>query len=142
MCVRQGGSVPQAQVCYKGMAKAVNVLNYNVKVTCSKGRIYHRYWEYTPQISDIGTTDFNLIVRDDNGKPLLAQKCTLQTVASPISPASQTNVVCIGASTTANGTWPAEFYRRLTGTGGTPEGDGLQNITSGWSDFFHCDLYL
>ena len=117
------------QIFYKGMAKAVNVLNYNVKVTCSKGRIYHRYWEYTPQISDIGTTDFNLIVRDDNGKPLLAQKCTLQTVASPISPASQTNVVCIGASTTANGTWPAEFYRRLTGTGGTPEGDGLQNIT-------------
>lgn len=116
------------QVFYKGIVKAVNPLNYDITIRCSKGRRYRRYWEYTPQDSDIGTTVFNVIVRDDNGETIGTTSCELITVAAPSSPASAMNVICIGSSTTANGIWPAEAYRRLVGSGGSPSGKGLSNI--------------
>ena len=54
---------------------------------------------------------------------------TLTAHAKASSPASAKNFLCVGDSLTASGQWVAEAYRRLTGTGGTPAGDGLTNVT-------------
>ena len=116
------------QIFFKSIIKAVEPLHYNVLVQCSKGRQYHRYFEYTPGISDVGTVPFKIIVRDDNGYILGSRVCNLVTVDVVSAPATTRNVLCIGASSTANGIWPAEAYRRLTGTGGDPAGKGLANI--------------
>jgi hypothetical protein len=50
--------------------------------------------------------------------------------ARPTSPVNDINVLCVGASTTANGEWASELKRRLTGTlnTGTPAADGLTHI--------------
>lgn len=116
------------QIFFKSCIQAVEPLNYNVVVSCSKGRQYHRYFEYTPAISDVGTVNFRITVRDDNGNTLGTKLCSLVTVNAVGQPASEKNVLCVGSSSTANGYWPAEAYRRLAGTGGTPAGKEYGNI--------------
>ena len=116
------------QIFFKSCIQAVEPLKYNVLVSCSKGRQYHRYFEYTPSASDVGTVNFRITVRDDNGNTLGTKLCSLVTVAAVAQPSSEKNVLCVGSSSTANGYWPAEMYRRLTGSGGTPAGKGYGNI--------------
>lgn len=53
---------------------------------------------------------------------------TIIPVAKKISPTTQKNILCIGASYTYINTWVQEFKRRITGTGGSPAGDALTNI--------------
>lgn len=116
------------QIFYQSLVRSVDVSNYNVKVSCSKGRQFHRYFEYTPESGDIGTTTFLITVLDDFGTIIGSASCNLVTVAVGASPSAGKKIVCVGASTTANGAWPAETFRRLTGSGGTPSGDGKTNI--------------
>lgn len=116
------------QIFYQSLVRSVNVSNYDVRISCSKGKQYHRYFEYTPSSGDVGTNTFRVTVVDDYGNTLGTALCNLVTVASGTSPASAKNVVCVGSSTTANGKWPAECFRRLTGSGGSPSGDGKSNI--------------
>lgn len=117
------------QIFFQSLVRSVDVLSqYNVRVSCSKGRQFHRYFEYTPAVSDIGTATFRIDVVDDLGYALGSASCDLVTVDTVSSPSTTKKVVCIGASTTANGIWPAETLRRLTGEGGTPGGKGLSNI--------------
>lgn len=117
------------QIFFQSLVRSVDVLSqYNVRVSCSKGRQFHRYFEYTPAVSDIGTVTFRIDVADDFGYALGSASCDLVTVDTVTSPSNTKKVVCIGASTTANGIWPAETLRRLTGEGGTPEGKELSNI--------------
>lgn len=116
------------QLFYRGMIKAVNPYNYDILVTCSKGKQTPRYFEYTPTASDIGTTSFMLNLKDNNGVLVASKSCKLQTVAAPKSPATGINVLCFGDSNTAGGEWVKETYRRLTSTDGSPVGSGLQNI--------------
>ena len=117
------------QIFFQSLVRVVDVSNYDVRVSCSKGKQYHRYFEYTPSNSDIGTTSFSITVIDDYGNTVGTATSSLITVAQGGSPATNKNILCIGSSTTANGKWPAEAYRRLTGTGGTPAGLGKTNIT-------------
>ena len=117
------------QVFYRGIVFSPMPDKYDVLVTCSKGFICPRYWEYTPTPSDVGTTTFKIQVKNDNRGIIAEKTCTLTTKAKVSSPASNKNVLCFGASTTQNGEWPHEANRRLTGSGGTPEADGLTNIT-------------
>ena len=117
------------QVFFKSLIQAVEPLRYNVLVACAKGVQYHRYWEYTPEAADIGTTTFKVTVKDDNGNILGSAQCNLVTVAAAVSPSSSIKVLCIGDSTTAGGQWVSELKRRLTGSGGTPVADGLSNIS-------------
>lgn len=117
------------QVFYKSLIQAVEPLRYNVLVSCSKGAQYHRYWEYTPSAADVGTTTFRVTIKDDNGNVLGTAQSSLVTTAAPSSPASNKNVLCVGDSTTAGGQWVTEFARRLTGSGGSPAGKSLSNIS-------------
>ena len=116
------------QIFYQSLVRSVDVSNYNVKVSCSKGSQFHRYFEYTPEAGDVGNTTFRITVLDDFGTIIGSASCNLVTVAAGASPSSGKKIVCVGASTTANGKWPAETFRRLTGSGGTPAGDGKSNI--------------
>ena len=121
------------QIFYQGLAKCVDIESYNVLIMCSKGKQYHRYFEYTPAAADVGTTTFGVAIYDNNRNLLGSASCTLVTLAQPSAPSSEKKFMCVGDSLTANGVWVAEAYRRLTGSGGTPAGLNLNNITFGGS---------
>ena len=117
------------QLFFQGMSKSVNVENYNTLVACSKGSQFHRYFQYTPSASDVGTVNFNFYIKDNNRNILGQGSSSLVTVNAPVSPSSNVNVLCVGDSITAGGQWPKEFMRRLTDNDGSPIGNGLTNIT-------------
>lgn len=130
------------QVFFRGCIQAVNPNDYNIFMQCGKGKQFKRYFEYTPSSADVGTATFKINIKDDFGKILGNKSCTLTTSASPSSPSSNINVLCIGDSITANGWWPSEAYRRLTGSGGTPEGKELSNIAFVGSQTLNGASYL
>lgn len=116
------------QLFYRGIIQSVNPYNYNIVVSCSKGNQYPRYWEYTPKLLDVGTTKLAITIKDDNRNIINTKECQLVTVNVVSSPSRELKVLCFGDSLTAGGAWPAEVDRRLTGTGGEPEGKALTNI--------------
>lgn len=118
------------QLFYQGMIKCVNVENYNVLVSCSLGNQFHRYYEYVcPSDATLGDYNFTLTVKDNNANILGTKTCIIRVVKTPVSPSTNKNVLCIGDSLTAGGYWVTEANRRLKGSGGTPTGDGISNIT-------------
>ena len=116
------------QLFYRGIIQAVNPYNYNIVVSCSKGKQYPRYWEYTPQLTDVGTTTLTITIKDENRNIINAKQCQLITKNVVKSPESKINVMCFGDSLTSAGIWCAEADRRLTGSGGVPEGKAFTNI--------------
>lgn len=117
------------QLFYRGMIKAVNPYNYDILVTCSKGSQYPRYYELTPKSEDVGNIPFKVTIKDNNRSIIAEKECTIKIVNVQSSPSSTVKIACFGDSLTAGGTWVAEAHRRLTGTGGTPEGNGLRNVS-------------
>lgn len=116
------------QVFYRGLIQAVNPYNYYILISCEKGRQFPRYWEYQPTSADIGETTFTIYVRDNSTRLLKSASCKIVTIAKGVSPSSSINVACFGDSLTDGGDWCAEAARRLTGEGGQPSGDDLNNI--------------
>lgn len=117
------------QLFYRGMIKAPNPYFYDILVSCSKGKQYPRYFEYSPSAEDIGATSFKIEVKSNDGTVLGAKSCTIITKNLVRSPSANKNVLCVGDSLTAGGIWCQEASRRLTGTGGNPEGSELSNIS-------------
>lgn len=119
------------QLFYQGMIKVpVPESKYNILLTCSKGKQFPRYFEFTPVVGDVGSYSFKISVKNNNGKIVGEKTCYLDVVSKlASSPATDKKIVCIGDSLTAGGEWCAEAFRRLCGSGGTPEGDGLNNIS-------------
>ena len=117
------------QIFYRGCIAVKDIYKYDILVVCSKGKQFPRYFEYTPTANDVGTTTFTLKVRS-NGMQTIAQKtCTLVTKRVVGSPSTAKKILCFGDSLTAGGAWCAEASRRLIGSGGTPAGDSLTNIS-------------
>lgn len=117
------------QLYYRGLIEAVNPYNYDIRVTCSKGSAYPRYFEFKPTSSDIGAYPLKIQVFD-NDKKLMAEDTTiLEVVNVNNAPSSNKNILCIGDSLTSGGIWVREAHRRLSETGGTPSGHGFGNIT-------------
>lgn len=116
------------QLFYRGVVQAVNPYNYHIRITCSKGSAYPRYFEWTPTAEDVGSCTLTLQIYDNNHNLLGEDKTTL-VVKEAAAPSRNINVLCVGDSLTAGGYWPTEMYRRLAQTGGTPEGNGLANIS-------------
>lgn len=116
------------QIFYRGIICAPNPYNYNILVSCAKGKQFSRYFEYTPTINDIGSIPFSITIKNVEGKIVGTISSTLMTVAAPKTPASLNNIACFGDSLTRAGKWCAEADRRLTSTGGTPSGKGITNI--------------
>lgn len=117
------------QLFFQGMSKCVDVACYNTVTGCNKGAQFHRYFQYTPKASDVGTVNFSFYIKDNNRNILGQGSSALVTVGTPSSPSSNVNVLVVGDSVTAGGQWAKEFMRRLTANDGEPIGNGLTNIT-------------
>lgn len=117
------------QLFFRGMVYAVDPYIYDLLVACTKGNKYPRYFQFTPAADDVGDVTFKLSVKNNNGKLLGTAQSTLKIRAAVKSPDTNVNICCFGDSLTSAGTWCAEGDRRLTGSGGTPAGLGLSNIT-------------
>ena len=115
------------ELFYKGITKVVDSDLLEFDVNASEGKAYKRKYVVTPTTA--GTISLTLVARDNFGNQLKAKEINLIKTATPTSPNTLKNVLCIGDSLTLLGTWCAELDRRLTGSGGSPSGLGLSNIS-------------
>ena len=106
----------------------------NLSSVSNSAKVYRRYAEITP--SAVGTCEISHCLMDDkmvSSKPVVASYVVKN---APTSIPTQTNILCVGASTTAGGKWVKEVKRMLTGAGSRPSastlpseiGLGLNNI--------------
>ncbi len=112
------------QLYYRGIIEAPNPYVYSIVSICDKGRNFPRYFEYAP--TEPGQHKLTIKVYDAQ-RNLLGEGETMLNVVVPKEPEKCTNILCIGASTTAGGQWVGELNRRITGEGGEPAGLGFQN---------------
>lgn len=113
------------------IVKAINPENYflNIEVVSGtpKGNFYDRVYTYDCVNGD-GVMVLKFVLKNSNYDVLDEKTVTITPLAKGSNPASAFNVLMIGDSFTATSTYPAEFARRLQGTGGTPTADNLTNI--------------
>lgn len=117
------------QLYYRSIFRCVDFSKYDINVQCAIGAQYPRYYELTPLASQIGSYTLTFRIKDNNNTVIATKNTTLVVRAAGTSPAQNINVLCVGASGTLGGEWASELKRRLTGSGGTPAGSGLSNIT-------------
>jgi|GEM_PF-889411 len=117
------------QLYVRGMIEAQNPYNLPYVITCAVGSSYPRYFEYTPVEANVGTTDFTVTVYNYDYSILATKTVDLVTVNPTGEPVANKNILVVGDSVTATGTWPTELYRRLTQSGGSPAGLGYGNIS-------------
>ena len=113
------------QLFYKAIIEAPNPYCYSIVALCEKGKAFPRYFEYTPDKE--GTHELTVSVYNAERK-LLGSAKTILNVVSAVKPEKDVNVLCIGDSLTSNGVWVGEVCRRITKSGGTPEGHGFDNV--------------
>lgn len=117
------------QLFNRGVTISQNPSRWYNNFTCNIGKVYSRYLELTPTNAGSSYTIAHRLI-DDHFNYSTQKNTSLSIAAKPTtSPASNINVLCVGASTTEGGEWASELKRRLTGSGGSPEANGLSNIT-------------
>ena len=119
------------QLFYRGVIEAVYPYQYDIRIAYNgqNGKNYPRYFQLTPESSDIGEHTLTIRVQTNSGYEVGSASCKIVVHAAPsTSPVEPINILCVGDSLTAGGTWVQEMARRLLGTGGTPAGHGLSNI--------------
>lgn len=114
------------QLFYRGIVLAAHDTDYDIVITCAKGNAYSKYFQYTPAVA--GNVDMTITLYDAAHKQVDTATLTLKVKQKATSPGSMKTVLYVGDSLTSGGYAPGEFKRRIAGTGGTPEGDGLTNI--------------
>lgn len=119
----------ELQLFVRGMIEAQNPYNLPYVINSTVGTSYPRYFDYTPVVADVGTKTLTVKVLDYNYSVLTTKSVSLKVVNPTGEPSSNKNILVVGDSLTGGGTWPAELYRRLTQTGGSPAGLGYSNIT-------------
>lgn len=101
---------------------------YIMKIESAKGLVYPRYWEYTPNADDVGSSEIKFSLLNVDGSVIDERIVSLITVNTSNT---SKNVLNIGDSTMANGEIPIELSRRIKGTNGvatTPKALALSNI--------------
>ena len=120
------------ELFFKGITYCLNsdVYDYTVAFADKKnrGQGFARKYIWTPATEDIGTHEVSITLSDNTGEILDTGCVELRVSDRPKSQAVERTVLIIGDSLTGGGVWPAELGRRLLGTGGTPEGDGLTGV--------------
>ena len=114
------------ELFYRGVIRAFNPYQYYICVECQRGFYYPRYYTYTPKDGEEGEYELTLRVYDNFGE-LIEEDKTILVVEAPSKPTKEVTVLCIGDSLTSGGYWTAEGYRRVTHTGGEPEGLGFNS---------------
>ncbi len=121
------------ELFYRGITFCADASAYDYSVSVAGGEKYgkasSRKWVYTPVAADVGVHTMEITLWSNEGKILDTAEVKLNIVAAPTSPEEEKVVLIIGDSLTAGGVWAKELHRRLTATGGTPAGLGLENIT-------------
>ena len=84
--------------------------------------------EFPRYVEVTGAGVLNLALFDNNCNAIATKSIRVVSVPTPQSPLRNINILAIGASRIAGGETLQELLRRLTGSGGTPAGNNLQNI--------------
>lgn len=120
------------QLFKTSMFKGINPDDYDIMVTCAKGKDFPRYWQHLPVAGDIGATPLKVSIRNYAGQVLASSDTSLVIKAKPTNPSSMKRIAVFGDSLTQAGTWVVEAVRRLTSndaaTATMPAGDNLSNI--------------
>lgn len=115
------------ELFYKGIISSWNDEDYLIKAESSIGANYDKKYSVTPTATGNTTVKLDLYSKDND--IIDTKTITLKVNSVPTSPVSQKNILCVGDSLTTNGEWVSEFKRRLTATGGSPNGYNLNNLT-------------
>lgn len=118
------------QIFYRGFIEAKNPYDYQVLVTGAKGNQYNRYFEYAPVAADTVTNNYMTIFALYNDQMVLLAKDTTYIHVQKAWQPTVATILPIGDSFTYTSYWPTEFYRRLTGTGGTPAGNAFTGLST------------
>ena len=113
------------QLFYRSVIEAPNPYCYSIVAECEKGKNYPRYFEYTPEVPGQHKLTIRLY---DAMRNMVGRAETMLNVVQSVQTDKHANILCIGASDTANGFWVSEVHRRLTKTDGNPVGIGCTNI--------------
>ena len=107
------------QLYYESVIKGFDVLNEGIRVKCSVGKQYPRYWEFTPTDDNAGKTyTLTLTTRQLDGSVISTGSTTIRChakLSNDTTPAVLTALV-FGDSLTSSAAWAAEGFRRIYGT--------------------------
>ena len=117
------------ELFWKGVVKALNPELYYIEAVCVKGASYKRRFIFEPVAADVGEHTLIVNVYDQMHILLASGKTKLVVKAKTSSPSTEKVVLYVGDSLANGGQVPDELHRRLTGSDGSPVGDGLSNIT-------------
>jgi hypothetical protein len=121
-------SSPTTLSCtYKGYASMPNTGTLQ-KIT-GNGAETISFTSFTDSTPTAGERNLVFKVYDDNQNVLAQSSTILKLVNYPKSPVNEKHILCIGSSTIDGGEIVGETQRRLLTNNGTPEGNGLSNIT-------------
>jgi len=114
------------QLFTRGFVQAINPYELDIWTESAFGR-RKRYFEFTPNAA--GEMPFDVTIRDVSGNIQGTKTCTIDVKAVVKSPATLKVAGSLGDSNSMGGVWQGEMLRRLVGSGGTPAGNSLTNIT-------------
>lgn len=122
----------QLMLFYKSIVKSYNPNIYGLRVVCSVGKAYPKYYILDATNTGDYSISFNVVDKDDN--IISTKTSTIHVISAMSAPSANKNVLVFGASTMADGSVTGELKRRLTessgdGTTQNPTGLGLSNIT-------------
>lgn len=121
------------ELFFRGLVNFVSIDTYDFELSYTdgknRGKGFHRKYYFVPTEEDIGMHTLCVRLRNNEGDIVDEATCTINVVKPPVSPKTERVVLLMGASDTAPGVWTSELGRRLLGTGGTPAGRGLKNIS-------------
>ena len=124
------------QLFFRSIIQAVNPYHYYIRLSGTVGHLYQRYYEWTPQASDIGKSfPLTIDICDNQGTVLESQTTTLKVGAPSGSQTSRT-VLCVGDSLTANGYWISYGYQKYLSNGGAPI-NFVGSLSSGYQTTVH-----
>ena len=118
------------QIFYHGLIKTINPYKYNLRVNCARGKDFRRYWEFTPELSDIGTYTLTLYLCDDANNTISLASTQIEVVEFVQSPAVKKNILTIGDSLNNDeGDWGDSFAKQVVdGTNILPGLSSISNI--------------
>lgn len=121
----------ELQLFTRGIIEAQDPYSVPYEMICTKGKDRRRYFSYTPVAGDVAASPYTLTynVLDNAGTVIATKSCVIDVATENTAPATNVNVLTMGDSMTAFGTWPTELYRMLTQSGGSPTGKSYGNIT-------------
>ena len=118
------------QVFRRSIVDAIDPYSFDLSVKCDNGKIYRRYYEFTP--SSAGTVRLNAQLKNNVGQILDEGYMDIIVSPAPSSPLSMKRIAIFGDSLTQNGEYVKEVVRRLLSSDAEkpdfPAGKGLSNI--------------